>query len=835
VTGSGFRSLYYTDCLPGKGLRGGAGFQFQAVSDGTGDEEMSLVQRAALYEAPASWMREQRPVGQYPPSLAHVCEDVFVTARGVYLGAEANGVREGNQFTHAIATSDPQAYGLVRPAQLWEAPWWSREPAPTTRCEPIAAGPEAGPLGVDALREWMLAQSGAEDRLLAVHSAFDRLHGPGHVRVMFVADDVVAAVSWLAGGTLLLPQARALRISFRVLATNPNYSRHDVLVLHPDWAGRFAEPRRGGEFVVFNLVTGRDSEVEPTSSARQWVPRFLRDDPYDVLDAIELAHRFALGGPAPAATQAPANGRSAMNGRAVAQASAADRRASAVVVLGDKAGTHTEELASWLLDQAVLPAEDVAEPVIEAVFAESPSTAVLRRLDMAAYRHQVGAGLATRLRGALLASEVDDIVAGRHLPQSSPLPRLTGYPDPAAAGLVESVADTITPERMDQLLRVAARFGVEPHVGRFRDGAYRFVRWWASNPREPVDPARWSCDGPMLDLLRDELTGRLAGPGAAAVREDVRRHWRPLLRPTMLDPSAPLDAVVCAASVEAGVDRRGLVRWVLDMVSRVHPHARADVAWEALFGFAAPTSEELYELLHAVPVVSERVAGFAFGVLATALRAGVTSHDLDSLTRLVRGGLRPAQPWLLELAGQDARLHEWAQLRSTGERLDTVSAAVLLARSGVLLDGLLDRRDAATALDAVKQADQRLPTVLADVLPSLWAEEPEGHRAPAGVALAVLAAAGGLLDEQTTVALNGPIERWVGRAREGDIAAVGQAIAEVDPDQAQEWLARTERVLSRPAASRHRTSAPDALPTAAEPSGSTTGRRTKRWGFGRGN
>ena len=67
-----FASLYYTDCLPGQGLGGGAGFGFQARSEGAGEDEQRLVQRGALYEVPVRWMRDRRPVADFPPSLAHL-------------------------------------------------------------------------------------------------------------------------------------------------------------------------------------------------------------------------------------------------------------------------------------------------------------------------------------------------------------------------------------------------------------------------------------------------------------------------------------------------------------------------------------------------------------------------------------------------------------------------------------------------------------------------------------------------------------------------------------------------------------------------------------------
>ena len=137
---AGFGSLYYTDCLPGQGLTGRAGFQFQAATPGPAGDATHVVQRAALYEPPAVWMRERRPVVDYPRSHAHTAEEGFlVTAAGRYLGQEANGTRQGNQFTHAVVTRLPADYGAVRPAQLWGAlrkelvathrRKWSRAPA----------------------------------------------------------------------------------------------------------------------------------------------------------------------------------------------------------------------------------------------------------------------------------------------------------------------------------------------------------------------------------------------------------------------------------------------------------------------------------------------------------------------------------------------------------------------------------------------------------------------------------------------------------------------------------------------------------------------------------
>ncbi len=244
---AGFGALYYTDCVPGQGLQGGAGFQFQAASGEPAAEAMALVQRTALYEPPPSWMRERRPVGDYPLSLAHTAEaGLLVTAAGRYLGQEANGTREGNQFTHAVVTRDPADYGLVRPAQLWAAPWWASGPAPGTELDPVPA--------IRARGRWTPRRSAtgcaplpaASPLLIALLSAVHRLADPRRRRtVVLVTADAERAACWIAAATLLLPQPVALRASFKIFVADARYGRHDIIALHPDWAGPWVDAGRG--------------------------------------------------------------------------------------------------------------------------------------------------------------------------------------------------------------------------------------------------------------------------------------------------------------------------------------------------------------------------------------------------------------------------------------------------------------------------------------------------------------------------------------------------------------------------------------------------------------
>jgi hypothetical protein len=765
-----FQSLYYTDCRPGQGLRGGAGFQFQAVSPGTTDEMMSAVQRSALYEAPVGWMREKREVSDYPPSLVHVHDGVYATARGIYLGAEAGGVREGNQFTHALSTTDPQLYGPIRPAQLWGAPWWVEQPAPSTECEAVSAEPEAGPFGVEALREWVLGQQDGESWLLAVHSAVDRVHDEDAPRVVFVSEDAETAVRWIAVATLLLPQERALQVGFRVFATNPQYSRHEVLAVHPDWAGSFADPDRNTDAVVFNLVTGKHRKVEPTDAARHWVPRFLGADPYDVIEAIELSHQFA---------------RSRGEQRPVA----ADRLAAGVLMLDeDVTGQDAAmALADWLVNPPAVSTTDVLEPVLDAVLASSPQLPVLAKLAEAD-TEQAG-----RIRVALLRAEIDEIVRGTPADTNAPLSRRPWSQDEAEETciLVEAAAGAVAPERMDLLLRTATRFDVRPRLSRFGEAAGRFVEWWAEHPHAGVDPARWTCGPEMVDLLRDVLSRRLTGPNAAEVTEAINDRWWRLLAPTVTDPFMPLDAAVSAAAVAAGgAARQEAIAAFRDQLRAPDQPGTGEAVWTALFRIAPPTMSELKDFVTTLPptALSDALAQRAFAVLE---KAKVSGKYLDVLRML--GHHIGDREKLHKLWEDDSRLRSWL---STFNRkgpgagagtLKDISEAVFAARADEIIAVLLDTTLQA-ALDATAAGGNQLQQMLVHEFPAIWNDEQAvPARRDHAVALAFLTCWQDNASEQVRGAFDKALERWAGKQKQADYRRISKLLRGVDAEYAAAW------------------------------------------------
>jgi len=599
----GFGSLYYTDCRPGQGLQGWAGFQFQAASPGIAPEAMPLVQRTALYEPPVRWMRERRPVADYPPSLAHTAEGgVFATAAGCYLGQEANGTREGNQFTHAVVTRDPADYGLVRPAQLWAAPWWAVEPAPGIELDELAAHPEPGPLTVETVRDRVRDAEGGEERLTALLSAIHHLADPEHRRtVVLVGADPEEAACWIAAATLLLPRPEALRVSFKIFVADGQYGQHDIIALHPEWAGRWADTGSSSGLAVFDLDRGRHTAVEATAAACFWVPRLLTEDAYDVVDAVELAGQFArarfAGAPAPP--------------------TGPDRLAAAVVAVGEPLTTsdQLEAAAGWLLTAPEEAMRIARDSVLAAVLQASPRAPVLRTLAAAAgsrgwapaaqqiQRRLLTAEIAEALTASDGAATSDGVAALRRLTALAPLPPLDRPDGDRERGRaeVEAALREARPDQVPPLLTVAHRHAVRPVTANFRGAAYTFAAWWVEQPDPDLGPERWPAPPEALDWVRDVLRGALAGPQQACALEAVRaRWWRPLWQEAY-DPGDELDATLMSVAYQhlTGSRRNQLMRDVQEWafartVSGAHPSA---VAWDIVFGARTPGIPEATEFL----------------------------------------------------------------------------------------------------------------------------------------------------------------------------------------------------------------------------------------------
>ncbi len=652
----GFGSLYYTDCRPGHGLQGGAGFQFQAASPGIAPEAMPVVQRTALYEPPVSWMRERRPVADYPPSLAHTAAGgLFATAAGRYVGQEANGTREGNQFTHAVVTRDPADYGLVRPAQLWAAPWWAVEPAPGTELDMLAAHPAPGPLDTETVRDRVRDAAGGEERLTALLSAIHHLADPERRRtVVIVGADPEEAACWIAAATLLLPRPEALRVSFKIFVVDGQYGQHNIIALHPEWAGRWADTGPGSGLAVFDLERGRHTAVEPTAAACFWVPRFLAEDAYDVVDAVELAGQFARA--------------RVDRAEAHVEPTGADRLAAVVVAAGERLTTsgRSKEAADWLLTAPEEAMRIARDAVLEAVLEAAPPAPVVRTL-VAAVGAPGWAPAAARIQRTLRTAEIgealaasDGVVALRMLMALAPLPVFDRPDEDREHGRadIEAALRGARPDQVPALLTVAHRHAVRPATANFRSAAYTFAEWWVKQPDPDLEPQRWSAPPEALDWVRDVLRGALAGPRQAYAVAAIRaRWWRPLWQEAC-DPGDELDVQLMSVAYQhlEGSRRNQLMRDVQEwafarMVDGAHP---STVAWNIVFGVRTPGRPEAAEFLAGLVGSSREFSPEVGSRLCAVLEQerALSEDGLWMLDQLGKQGY-PLPPRLAELPKSD--------------------------------------------------------------------------------------------------------------------------------------------------------------------------------------
>ncbi|MFR9775146.1 GTPase-associated protein 1-related protein [Micromonospora sp. MS34] len=521
-----FETLIYTDCREGQGLRGAPGLQFQSRSAGADRGAESVVQRNLLYEPPPRWMRERRPVSAYPVSFAHVWDGLLATAMGVYLGRESVGGREGNQLTHAVVTGDPASYGLVRPAQLFEAPFWTTEPAAGTRCPPLEAGWQPGSFGAAEAQAFVRAAADGDNLLTALLSTLLNADGPGR-RILFVAPEPAVVLRWVTAVTLLLPQQEALRIGFKVFTLDPAYAPQRILAVHPDWAGPAAGLDNDQGYLVVDLVRHAWSRSVEDPAARRWTELFLTEDPLDVVDAVEVAAASGLSGEA---------------GMAVALAAILHRRPGRPEV---------GRLVTWLREGPPSLVRRYGGGIVDLLVeaADQWPAAVLRDLDRASravtFPHR---GVA--VRAALIDAERREALAtGRVLAEPAP-PAPDGWSGVEEARAVAPLAEALRaarPARFDALLRLCGRFGLRPFVADLRPGVERFVLDWADHPEHPYQPQLWACAEEILRVLRHELGQRLtAEPQIAETLGD--QWWDVLLRePMRLEQ--PLDAAVVAAAL----------------------------------------------------------------------------------------------------------------------------------------------------------------------------------------------------------------------------------------------------------------------------------------------
>lgn len=241
-----FQQLYFTNCE--QGLSGYAGFQFNAVTDGTSGETMRTTESLTAYEPPRSTAYASTPeeLERCPVNLCFAPGETTILASVRYVGRDSSR-RFGNYFAHALASSDLDADDAdLIPIELWRAAWWSCRPAAGTSLPTLEGPLGTGPLSRDKVAGFLDAHP-HRGRLAALLSAVGLAQSRADRSVLVVTESADEAATWFAAVSYLLPPRWVRRMSFSTYLSRPSRSRLHLLGtvpetkldLGPDAAERF--------------------------------------------------------------------------------------------------------------------------------------------------------------------------------------------------------------------------------------------------------------------------------------------------------------------------------------------------------------------------------------------------------------------------------------------------------------------------------------------------------------------------------------------------------------------------------------------------------------------
>lgn len=555
MTGNAFGRLLYTDCRPGTGRGAGGGFQVQALSPNVDPQQSSFAVGWLLYEAQPSWVTDRRPVEEFPLGFAHACAEGYGTGQGRYVGKEAVGGRMGNHLADCLLTRDAALYGSIRPAQLWRSPLWRDEAWDTIDAPPFDGDLEPGPLGLEEVTAWVRSRPELETVLARLLSVLEDNDGQ---RVAIVSADVDEAMRWIAAATLLLPQRRALELSFKAFSAAPLRARHRLVGAPPDLNPDLRPGRSSGMFVV-DADGCTSDEAAVTERAAFLAGKLAGEtDPYDVVDAVDLADELS-GGSWP-------------------QDIAAVHTAWALTLPSEPV-TDPSVLFRWMQTAGAQQLRDYGPTLTETLLAGDVPAAVLRWLDdMVDARglesdHEV-------IRGRLLNAEIAEVLAGTRPEQATLSPAVLSdqaWRDAESAltsVLLRRPADKVDFAEFDTTLGLARRHGIslEPALPLLKDHLVAFAGKWLDDKR-PRDPRGWALSEFITAQVQDELRAVYAKDRSLATRDKVRR-FHPYLT-DMADPTSPLYYPLQALAIKDTPDEAGKVGRLEELLAETE-QLRAD-------------------------------------------------------------------------------------------------------------------------------------------------------------------------------------------------------------------------------------------------------------------
>jgi hypothetical protein len=718
MTVGAFDRLLYTDCRVGTGRGAGGGFQVQAQSAGVDAAQSKMAVGWLLYDAPNAWIVQRRPVEDFPLGFAHASEAGYGTAQSRYVGTEATGGRQGNHLADCLLTRDPDLYGPTRPAQLWRSQFWRAEAWDTTDCPQFDDTPEPGPLTVDAVAQWLRAEP---ERASVLARLLSVLEDPAGRRVVITAAEPDEVLAWIAAATLLLPVRAALDVSFKVLCVTPQRASHRIVAV-PKELNPQVVPGRADSAFVLDAEQAISDLVEVSERARFWV-RLLAsaEDPYDVVDAVELADLLGAG-----------PGLDRVDARITAWA---------VTAPGDPPDDPSA-LFRWLSGVESKLQQEHGPSVVGRILAAGPSAATLRWIDEAAAQGRFDIDrLAVRAR--LLTAEIAEIRSGGR-PPARVLAAVNADDSTLRDADSElSSAIVLSPDtQVDLLLMLSRRYGIKPQLPPLLDRLRAFAIDWIDHPARDYSPTDWALREEVLDLAHAELQIRLAERGFPGIKNTLERLW-PYFTDRPVDLTDPLDLYVQIAAIRTlSAEQRQSRLTALMAEARNSPAAAAALAgiqWVLIEWQALGPAEALLLL----PALPDTVPP-AREVIDTAVdeirrvAAQPTAGALDALGMLHRRGLAPRGKPFADLLAADADVldfikatrsarfrddNSWARQRV--KHVGRTAPAVAGARLRLLLQACLEFPAPWLGAALLGVLPAPLPRMLID----LWGRELRGRRA----------------------------------------------------------------------------------------------------------
>lgn len=525
-----FDVALYTDTRASEAIDGIDGFNFQAISEGMNAQDRQVIRDTLLHRVVVGWNADHDPL-DHPPSFAY-CGHAgrYYLSRGISTGVTNNG-RPGNLLTQAIATSDPDDFGMMRPAQLFGALNWRLEKAPGQRIDrwpsPLAITPE---YEAEALRDMIRADAWAVEHFAQFLTMVEEVTSDNPKRLVVITADEAVATRWIALGTLFVETTRALSLSIRGLVPDPMTTKADIVAASPDF-GPQPDPSvvRAGVTII-DLDRRVLTPITPTESALTQADWFLHEDPADALAAIEVARRWEQFLGRDLATRA-----SALASFTKERGSVGDWATVMETLRGLAVAGQDEELFFYgdpLLDVAVTcaietpaDAEAAGAAVVALVGTDSHDlaggvlmSALESSRDVSGASEALVAALAAAPAQARLRWEDDDArgQAGVLLTQAA-----QHCPNDLLPAVV-SAART-----MDTPLTTPARADV---VG-------RLARAWAATPAVGRDRERWAHGDEIDQALADELLRRWSGGAPGDLSLLSRGTWEWLGQCSGLEPA----------------------------------------------------------------------------------------------------------------------------------------------------------------------------------------------------------------------------------------------------------------------------------------------------------